>query len=202
MTYFFNPTAIHHDFVDLGHKVPNVDIKAIDIALSSVATKDQGHGRTVRYIEIGTFAGVSACYAAKMLEFNRGCSAEITVIDAWGDGAETDPELPCSWSEVKSTFYRNIDLIGVGKWKVLHGRSSQFATEISHRGPFDVAYIDGDHTRQGVLSDYRLLWDNLYPWGVLIGHDYGVFPGVNEACDIIGVDGVIGTTWFKFKELH
>lgn len=43
---------------------------------------------------------------------------------------------------------------------------------IIQKGPFDVAFIDGDHSRAGVLRDYDVACKCLRPNGWVFWHDY------------------------------
>ncbi len=53
---------------------------------------------------------------------------------------------------------------------------------IAEKGPFDVAFIDGDHSRAGVLRDYELSKRILRPNGWIFWHDYG-----NGTVEVTGV---------------
>jgi predicted O-methyltransferase YrrM len=45
-------------------------------------------------------------------------------------------------------------------------------TPIIEKGPFDVAFIDGDHSRNGVVRDIELSQKILVPNGWIFWHDY------------------------------
>ncbi len=47
----------------------------------------------------------------------------------------------------------------------------------------DFIFIDADHTYESVLHDIKKALRNLEPNGILCGHDYNNFDGVNQAVD-------------------
>jgi hypothetical protein len=54
-------------------------------------------------------------------------------------------------------------------------------------GYFDIIYIDGDHSYNGVQSDLSISIEKIKPNGTICGHDYtttfpGVIQAVNEFC--------------------
>lgn len=67
---------------------------------------------------------------------------------------------------------------------------------LAHAGPFDLLYIDGDHTAAGVQADYDTYAPNVRPGGAIVFHDAASqpCPDVGAFCERIGVDEVcIGT---------
>lgn len=77
------------------------------------------------------------------------------------------------------------------KFTLLCMRTEQAAGILARLGPIDMAYIDGDHERAGVLIDLRLIADKVKSGGMLCVHDYSPdqmpvysFQGVVEAMDI------------------
>jgi hypothetical protein len=81
-------------------------------------------------------------------------------------------------------------------WYVM-GRLSRFGPRYAHlRGTsqqaanvlnidIDFAYLDGDHSHDGVRQDLALWYPKVRVGGVIGGHDYGNkdFPGVRQAVD-------------------
>src|SRR3954463_11686310 len=65
----------------------------------------------------------------------------------------------------------------------------------TYRGPFDMAYIDGDHDYEPVKADIRAVYELVAPYGWLAGHDYGSCPGVQQA-----VDELIGPPTYRFSD--
>lgn len=75
--------------------------------------------------------------------------------------------------------------------------SSDFWREI---WPFPVhmVYIDADHSYPAVKKD--LGWfEHVLSGGIMAGHDYYAFPGVRQAVNEIGYDGLDNEVWYKHK---
>lgn len=96
------------------------------------------------YLEIGAREGIALRYLAERLPIE-----EITVIDlpgaAWGKDC----------SEVK--LRNNLEALEV-KYNLYLGDSSDpdVASEVAKHAPFDLIFIDGDHSYDGVNADYEL----------------------------------------------
>lgn len=74
--------------------------------------------------------------------------------------------------------------------------------------PFDAVFVDGDHSKEGVLSDYETALQSTREGGVIIFHDYHDMPtvGVKEA--LLEIEKERGfqfthveSTWIAFLEL-
>lgn len=83
------------------------------------------------------------------------------------------------------------------KFTLMCMRTEQAARILDRFGEIDMAYIDGDHSRQGALIDLRLVADKIKPGGTLAVHDYRPdmganysFRGVVEAMDIYLASGL------------
>ena len=65
---------------------------------------------------------------------------------------------------------------------------------------FDIAFLDGDHTHEGVKSDIYAWMNKVNPGGWIGGHDYGQkFPGVAKAVNEVFGDRVevdSNATWW------
>jgi hypothetical protein len=63
-------------------------------------------------------------------------------------------------------------------------------------GPFDLAFIDGCHFYDYVVSDTTNVMEHMNDSGVILWHDYGMLEDVSRAVDEfmkIGVDVISGT---------
>lgn len=116
-------------------------------------------------------------------------------IDPWTD----QPGWMKDWMEI---MY-NIGGAQEHAFSVLCMRTKQAEGILSRLGPIDLAYIDGDHTKEIVDIDLDLIADKIKPGGFLTAHDYGNpgLAGVKEALDFyttpdrwdaIGVFGSLG----------
>lgn len=85
-------------------------------------------------------------------------------------------------------------------------RTAQAAWLLSQIGQIDLAFIDGDHEREGVEMDLKLIANKIKPGGLLACHDFtndellgvrqAVIPYVATGWDTVGVYGSLGV-WGK-----
>jgi len=66
--------------------------------------------------------------------------------------------------------------------KLLRMTSKQ-ASVLFPKDYFDMVFIDGDHTCEGVTQDFNLWKPKVRPGGILCGHDYHSYIGVKQAID-------------------
>lgn len=64
--------------------------------------------------------------------------------------------------------------------------------------PIDLLYIDSSHEREGTLTELRAWWTALRPGAIVVFDDYTHpdFPGVREAVEEFGLEGVQRGTLF------
>lgn len=112
-------------------------------------------------LEIGTFRGATA--AAFGLAFPE---AKITTIDLpdttktpWNSQPSSEVGKALRELDVKNVWPVRMPSSELGKW-VAEGRR------------YDLVFVDGDHSRAGVLSDLRFAAQLLNPGGVIVAHDY------------------------------
>jgi len=84
---------------------------------------------------------------------------------------------PKSWGGIG--FWKKIDpqehfkILKLEKWISTHiTTSKEFARKTKHS--YQYIYIDGDHTYEGVKSDYKFFWPRLEKNGVMSLHDIGL----------------------------
>jgi hypothetical protein len=84
-----------------------------------------------------------------------------------------------------------------------HGSHDVFAEEL--KPPFDVVFIDGDHSRQGVLHDTCLARAVVRPGGLIIWHDYSPQSAVVDVLDAMCAAGRairhIEDTWLAYGRI-
>jgi hypothetical protein len=83
------------------------------------------------------------------------------------------------------------------RFALLCMRTEQAERILARFGEIDMAYIDGDHSREGALIDLRLVANKIKSGGMLAVHDYRPdqgpdysFHGVVEAMDIYLASGL------------
>jgi predicted O-methyltransferase YrrM len=110
----------------------------------------------LRFLEIGSFEGRSACWLLQHILTHE--TSSLTCVDPFEEGEEL--------------FDRNIIVLGAReRVKKLKGRSAEILRALP-LDSFDVIYIDGWHTSPAVLTDAVLAWDLLKDGGLLIFDDY------------------------------
>jgi len=115
-------------------------------------------------VEIGSARGKSACFLGLALKENG--SGKLYAID---------PHAPTAWNDLESTdtiedMRRNISALGLEQIVEIVRTTSGEAVRTWAR-PIDLLFIDGDHSFDGVKSD----WDSFSPFvtefGLVVFHD-------------------------------
>lgn len=128
----------------------------------------------VNYLEIGCFAGGSAC-----LMMNRPLTNVFSI----------DLGYPIS----PSVVYENINKFNKysNKYEYIQGNSQSIETLNiikSYNIEFDILFIDGDHSFNGVINDYNLYYQIVKQGGYIVFDDYADYrysPEVKTAVDYI-----------------
>jgi len=126
-------------------------------------------------VEIGAYAGQSTELICKSGKFER-----LITIDPFVDGYDpTDiPANKYPLSVVRLYFYRRI----MQYPNVLHlNLTSIEAAALFDRNSIDFLYIDGNHQYEHVRDDIDNFLPKMKAHGIMAGHDYNLFEGVNRA---------------------
>lgn len=129
-------------------------------------------------LEIGSFEGMSACYAIEELLGSNPGETQFVALDEW---VQTYQHENIDMTAVEGRFDRNI-ATALGRaakkgatvnFEKLKGRSADILPQmIGMKLKFDFIYVDGDHRADAVLRDLVHGFDLLNPGGVLIADDY------------------------------
>lgn len=137
-----------------------------------------------KYGEIGSFKGLSAILVGLgMLESGKK-NFQIFCIDTFemtnNEKKGLDPDY------TYDAFIENISKFPEikEKIKIVRGYSDQVRSQVPDKY-FDVFFIDGDHTYEGVSEDYKNYKKKLKLGGLMIFHDYSMAPGVTKLCNEI-----------------
>jgi len=157
------------------------------------------------HVEIGTFCGKTTFIAACAMKNG----SEIITVDAMKFGwiQDADPhfrvlfddedEGGISWPEkiLDLTIEGIKKLAPDTRVMVVKKPSLQASVDYKMANPdiqIDSIFLDGNHSRDGVVSDIASWYPMLKPGGILFGHDYwNMHPGVIEAVnECFGKGGV------------
>lgn len=139
-------------------------------------------------VEIGAFMGGGT---AKLARFARGHGKRVYAIDIFDpDADETPAEDGTRMCEIYNAFlegrpqllaYRDA-VRGLGNVVTLHADSRTVSFPQGTR--FAFGFVDGNHRREYVRSDFLLVWTRLVPGGAVGLHDYdGGLPEVTRCID-------------------
>jgi predicted O-methyltransferase YrrM len=131
-----------------------------------------------RVLEVGSWLGTTAIAMAD-------AGAVVHCVDTW-EGSPSDITSACvvdagGKEAVFEQFKSNVGA-RLNRTIFAHARTSHVASQY-HWEPFDLIFIDAEHTYEEVKADILAWWKHLRDDGVMIGHDYFTkqYPGVNQA---------------------
>lgn len=131
-----------------------------------------------RIVEIGSYAGRST----RALADNT--PGHVVAVDTWEGSAEHEIDLngkPAGF--LYDAFLSNVgDLVDCGKIEPLHMTSMQAAKKMRGEGrQFDMVFIDASHLYGDVRADIESWLQLLVPGGLICGHDYSRYSGLDQA---------------------
>ena len=188
----------------------------VDLDVSAVALDMQGWGsdhpvfekvitavRPKLIIEVGSWKGRSALAMADILKRDR-IDAEIVCVDTWLGSPEhwlkvqrewyTSLQIKNGFPRLYQTFLANVVDRHQGDVITPFPSTSENAALILDHFNVraDLCYIDAAHEYASVMRDLNAYWPLLAEDGVLIGDDYGYWPGVTRAAqDFAGQNGLV-----------
>ncbi len=137
--------------------------------------------KNLKIMEIGVFKGEFSKFIFDEIE-----PAELHLVDLFeGQMCSGDKDgNDIVWTDL-SHEYENLKSYFNGKNVFLHKGFSNDILSKFEDGYFDIIYIDGDHSYEGVKSDLKISYDKIKNGGFICGHDYtrALFEGVVRAVD-------------------
>jgi len=126
-------------------------------------------------VEIGSYIGASACCFGAAMKSRGECDGKIFCIDTWNNDAMTEGTRD-TWQEFKdnTTLYSNYIV-------PVRGFSTEVVQDLTKKiDRIDLLFIDGDHSYQGVKSDWEAYKSFLKSGSVVVFHDWGWAEGVKR----------------------
>lgn len=165
---------------------------------------------TLRFLEIGTWEGKSACWLLEHILTHESarlmCIDPFPVIDnvsirkyasVWG---LTDP-YP-EHIDIEQRFDANIAVIGAAHKVIKHkGVSQEILRKLSLHS-FDMIYIDGSHFPADAMRDIVLSWDLLNEEGIMIMDDYLLNESYKMGNPKPAIDGFLSAFKGQYELLH
>ena len=168
-------------FDNLGMTIPDQDALALETMVKELAAT---LGRKPSVLEIGSWAGNSACIMAR-------AGATVHCVDTW-EGSKNDEgtkQYDKSRGSPFEVFLKNTAGLPIS---ARIGKSPECASTFT--GQYDIVYIDAEHDYDSVMADIAA-WKGKAKY-ILAGHDYGCFPSVKKAVHDSGfVPEVTGNVW-------
>jgi hypothetical protein len=133
------------------------------------------------YAEIGVFKGDFSKDIYKIVK-----PKELHLIDIFEgkmvSGDQNGNNM--TWTNLEDDYLRLSELYKDDSSVILHKGTSESILSSFPDNYFDVVYIDGDHSYNGVTIDLNLAYSKVKPKGIISGHDYGIkFVPVMSAVD-------------------
>ncbi len=155
-------------------------------------------------VEIGSFMGLSTCWLA------RGSKAagreKVWAVDHFegspehqsGEAAES--EILMSEGTTFDRFQKNISRMDVASYvDAIQAHSVDAASQWND--PIRLLFIDGDHSYDGVMSDFALWTPYVISGGLVALHDVDSAPGVTRLYNELSVPGSGYSEYFRVLNL-
>jgi predicted O-methyltransferase YrrM len=159
------------------------NVRLSELAMLALAAREASPGSEI--IEIGTFDGRTALNLA----INAAPSVAIATLDL--------PPDQQSAMQIEASERRYVDKpapgarlrqcgapwrAAAGRVRQLHGDSATFDWS-AHLGCAGLVFVDGSHAYDYAKKDSQTALRLVAPGGIVLWHDYGVWPGVTQALE-------------------
>lgn len=129
-------------------------------------------------VEIGAYLGASASAFSAGLARARNAAATIYCIDTWNNDAMSEGQRDTMELFLRNTSAYRERIVPVRGWS-----TGVVATIGAQAGSVDLLFIDGDHSYEGCLADWKAYAPLLSPNAVVAFHDVGWADGVRRVID-------------------
>lgn len=124
-------------------------------------------------VEIGAYVGASASAFASGLESARNAAARIYCIDTWNNDAMSEGQRDTMELFLRNTAVHRNRIVPVRSWS-----TDAVDTIRAQANSIDLLFIDGDHSYEGCLADWKAYAPLLSPTALVAFHDVGWADGV------------------------
>jgi predicted O-methyltransferase YrrM len=129
-------------------------------------------------LEIGSYLGASAYFISAGLSQKRDHVSKVFCIDTWNNDAMSEG----GW-DTYATFSANTSPYSSFIVPV-RGFSTDVVARVAEETQYlDLLFIDGDHTYEGVKSDWEAYRRFIKPGTIVVFHDWGWSEGVKRVVD-------------------
>lgn len=146
----------------------------------------QQFNKNLKIAEIGIFKGEFSKFIFEQLN-----PKELHLIDIF-EGMMCSGDKDGNnivWTNLSDEYTNLNEFFKLNNNVYIHKNKSEDVLNSFPNEYFDIIYIDGDHTYNGVKSDLTVSYNKVKKDGFICGHDYinerfeGVVRAVNEFCD-------------------
>jgi predicted O-methyltransferase YrrM len=134
------------------------------------------------FVELGCYKGKSTSFIGVEIH-KRKRDINFFAVDSFqGATNSTDANEIKAYegiSEIEESYTYNVSLIG-NKIKTIVSLTDE-AAQYFEDGSVDVIFVDGGHSYEVVKSDILAWLPKMKPNGIMAGHDYTAWEGVNKA---------------------
>ena len=134
------------------------------------------------FVELGCYKGKSTSFIGVEIHKQKR-DINFFAIDSFeGATNSTDANEVKAYegiSEIEEAYTYNVSLIG-NKIKTIVSLSHE-ASQYFEDGSVDVLFVDAGHSREAVMKDIEAWYPKMKPNGIIAGHDYTAWEGVNQA---------------------
>jgi hypothetical protein len=182
------------EFNTLGLWFPAMDAWTLEFLCEK--RKQTAGQQRLSIMEIGSYVGLSTAVLARHASY-------LLCVDTWAGSGKADDEMAELYDgvDVLEVFKQNTTMFPVPP--AFHRRTlnpDSLPPILEGYKGFDLIFIDAGHDYESVKADIEVAKTVIKPGGIICGHDYTQFPGVEQAAFEFGVDGVCGTVWWKEME--
>ncbi len=147
-------------------------------------------------VEIGAYLGASAAAFGTGLAQSSNRAARVYCVDTWNNDAMSEGQRDTMMVFLDNTARFAPAIVPVRGW------STDVAPSIAKQaGSIDLLFIDGDHSYDGCLADWRAYKGLLAPGACVVFHDIGWAEGVARVVDtevraLVGEEARLPNLWW------